>query len=154
MEISERTRRALLIALVAYATLLAIALLAPTSGTQSQMASWVVDLATGLGFSPETATQARAEFLCNVVILAPVSALGSLIWVRSTWRDWTAYAFVLAGAVELSQGLLLPERTASDVDIVANTLGGLGGAAAVGLWRWAISRRRTEAGTPPTTPER
>ncbi len=125
------THRALPFALVVYSVLLCVALFAPTSGTQSSMASWVVDLGTTLGFSPETATQERAEFLCNAAILAPVSALGSLIWSSTTWRDWTAYVFVIASTVELVQGLVLPDRTASYVDIVANTLGGLIGAALV-----------------------
>jgi hypothetical protein len=75
------------VALVVYSVLLGIALLAPTSGTQSSMASWVSDLGTWAGFSAETANQGRAEFLCNAAILAPVSALGSLIWSRTTWRD-------------------------------------------------------------------
>ncbi len=147
MHITESTRRGLLIALLGYSALLGVALLVPTSGTQSEMASWVSDLGTWVGFSPETANQGRAEFLCNVVILAPVSLLGSLIWPRTTWRDWTAYTFVIAGLVELTQGLVLPGRTASYVDITANTLGGLVGAVLV-----LLSRRRTAAGTPPTPP--
>jgi len=110
------------VALLVYSVLLGLALLAPTSGTQSGMASWVC--CVGL-------SQAGAEFLCNVAILAPVSALGSLVWRRTTWRDWTAYTFVLAGTVELVQGLVLPDRTPSAIDIVANTLGGLVGAVAV-----------------------
>ncbi|KQW48534.1 hypothetical protein ASC77_07225 [Nocardioides sp. Root1257] len=131
MSPSPPTHRLLGAALVVYSVLLGIALLAPTSGTQSGMASWVVDLGTWIGFAPETASQARAEFLCNVAILAPVSALGSLVWPSTTWRDWTAYAFVIAVGVEACQGLLLPGRTASQVDIVANTLGGLVGAVVV-----------------------
>ena len=141
------------VALVVYSVLLGIALLAPTSGTQSGMASWVSDLGVWVGFSAETASQSRAEFLCNAAILAPVSALGSLIWPRTTWRDWTAYAFVIACGVELTQGAVLPHRTASQVDIVANTLGGLGGAVAV-LAALRLSRRRTGAGTPLTPPAR
>jgi glycopeptide antibiotics resistance protein len=130
------------VALLVYSVLLGVALLAPTSGTQSSMAAWVVDLGTAVGFSPETATQARAEFLCNAAILAPVSALGSLIWTGTTWRDWTAYAFVIAGTVELVQGLVLPDRTASYIDIVANTLGGLLGAVVVLMARTGHARRR------------
>ncbi|GAA1758071.1 hypothetical protein GCM10009795_000550 [Nocardioides hankookensis] len=110
------------VALLVYSVLLGIALLAPTSGDQSTMASWI---AVG------SVSQAQAEFLCNIAILAPVSALGSLIWRRTTWRDWTAYAFVLACAVELTQGIFLGERTASATDVVANTLGGLAGAVLV-----------------------
>lgn len=130
METVEGSRRALLVALVAYSAALAVALLAPTSGTQSHMASWVVDAGTAVGFSPETATQARAEFLCNALILMPVSALGTLVWRSTTWRDWTAFGFVIAGLVEITQGILLPDRTASYADIVANTLGCLLGALA------------------------
>lgn len=129
------TRRALTIALLGYSLLLGVALLAPTSGTQSSMAHTVVDLGRALGFGPQTATQARAEFLCNALILVPVSLLGSLVWPRTTWRDWTAFGFLIASAVELTQGLLLPDRTASFADIVANTLGCLAGAVAVGLLR-------------------
>ena len=144
-------RRLLAGALVVYSVVLAIALLAPTSGTQSEMASWVSDVGIRLGFSPETASQERAEFLCNAAILAPVSALGSLVWPRTTWRDWTAYVFVIASAVELVQGVVLASRTASWSDVGANTLGGLLGAVAVLVIR-QLSRPRRAAGTPPTTP--
>jgi hypothetical protein len=142
--LSDTTRRRLLVALAVYSALLGVALLAPTSGTQSTMASWVSDLGVWVGFSVETANQGRAEFLCNVAILAPVSALGSLVWRRTTWRDWTAYAFVIAGTVEVVQGLVLPDRTASYVDIVANTLGGLLGAAIVLALRRAVAYRGVE----------
>jgi glycopeptide antibiotics resistance protein len=141
MEISESTRRLLAGALVVYSAALAIALLAPTSGTQSTMASWVVDLGTWVGFSDELASQDRAEFLCNAAILAPVAALGSLLWASTTWRDWTAYVFVIASTVELFQGLVLSSRTASYVDIVANTLGGLIGAVGVLVARRLAARR-------------
>jgi hypothetical protein len=138
---SDTTRRRLVGALVVYSVLLGIALLAPTSGTQSTMASWVSHLGTGAGFASETASQSRAEFLCNAAILAPVSALGSLIWARTTWRDWTAYAFVIACGVEITQGAVLPGRTASQVDIVANTLGGLIGAVGVLAARRLLGRQ-------------
>ena len=146
MRLTAGVRRAALVALAVYVVALAVALLAPTSGTQSEMASWVVDLGRALGFDAQTATQARAEFLCNAAILAPVSALGSIMWPRTTWRDWTAWTFVAAGLVEATQGLVLDRRTASYADIVANTLGGLLGASIVAvLRRWptrAMHRRR------------
>jgi glycopeptide antibiotics resistance protein len=135
------TRPWLVGALAVYSVLLAVALLAPTSGTQSTMASWVVDLGTWVGFSDELASQERAEFLCNAAILAPVAALGSLLWASTTWRDWTAYVFVIASTVELFQGVVLSSRTASYVDIVANTLGGLIGAVGVLVGRRLAARR-------------
>ena len=146
MGVSEQARRRLVVALLVYVVLLAVALLAPTSGTQSEMASWLRDLGIRLGFSEQTATQDRAEFLCNALILMPASALAALLWPRTTWRDWTAYTFVAAALVELTQGLLLPGRTASQADVVANTLGGLAGALVVDVV-WLILRR-TAAGTP------
>jgi hypothetical protein len=129
------SRRALSIALLTYSTFLAVVLLAPTSGTQSEGASWLGDLVIWLRAPEAWVNQGRVEFVANALILMPVSALGSLIWSRTTWRDWTAYAFVLAGAVELTQGLLLPDRWASFADVAANTLGGLGGAVIVALVR-------------------
>jgi hypothetical protein len=130
--------------LAAYVVLLAIALLAPTSAVQSEMASWVARLGTAVGFAPETATQSRAEFICNALILMPVSALGSLVWPRTSWRLWTAYAFVASCCVELVQGVILPGRTLDTDDVVANTLGGLGGALVVLVCRLATGERRQE----------
>ena len=128
-----------------YSAALAFVLLVPSGEVPSSSASWLADLAAGWGAPDWMVEPSRFEFGCNVLILMPVSALGSLLWPRTTWRDWTAYAFVVATAVELAQGVFLPERSASFVDIVANTLGGLGGAAAVALVRRLIegrSRRR------------
>lgn len=115
-------RRWEVVGLLVYSAALAVALLAPTSRTQSSMAS----LVTALGMS-----QVAAEFVCNVLIVMPVSAIGSFLWARTTWRTWTAIAFVGACAVEIAQGVLLPDRTPSAVDVVANTLGGLAGALVV-----------------------
>jgi len=121
--------------LVAYCAFLAVVLLAPTAGPQSSSVGGLETLVQRLGAPAAFTGPGRVEFVCNALILMPVSALGSLRWPRTTWRDWTAYAFVIAGGVEVVQGLLLPARSASFVDVVANTLGGLGGAAAVALLR-------------------
>lgn len=138
---SPRSGGWLTVALVAYCAFLAVVLLAPTAGPQSEGVSWAQTLTERIGPPAAFTAPGRVEFMCNALILMPVSALGSLRWPRTTWRDWTAYAFVIAGGVELLQGLLLPARSASFVDVVANTLGGLGGAAAVALLR----RRRSAA---------
>jgi VanZ like protein len=135
------SRRTIAVALAAYSAALAFILLVPSGAVPSDGASWTSDLADRLGAPAWALDPARWEFACNALILMPVSALGSLLWPRTNWRDWTAYAFVIAGAVELVQGLLLPERSATFVDVVANTLGGLGGAVAVALWRWLRSGR-------------
>ena len=110
------------VGLLLYSALLALALLWPTSGNQSRMAGWVT--ATGL-------SQAQAEFVCNVLIVAPVSALGSLRWPHSRWWAWLLGALAGASLVEIIQGALLPDRTPSLVDVIANALGGLLGALVV-----------------------
>ena len=125
------SRRAVVVALVAYAAALAFVLLVPSGAMPSSGASWTADLADRLGAPAWMVEPSRWEFVANALMVTPVPALGSLLWPRLTWRDWTAYAFVAAGAVELAQGLFLPERSATFVDVVANTLGGLLGAVAV-----------------------
>ena len=135
------SRRTYAVALVLYAVFLAVVLLAPTSGDQSAAAGWLVDLGRAVGVPDRLATQPRAEFIANILILMPLSALAALVWPRPGWRDWTAWTFVVACCVELAQGLLLSQRTASFTDVVANTLGGLGGAVVVVVLRAWESRR-------------
>ncbi|GAA1145445.1 VanZ family protein [Nocardioides aquiterrae] len=132
---TPRSTRWLTVALVAYGAFLAVVLLTPTAGPQSSSVGWVDTLAHRLGAPAAFTAPGRVEFVCNALILMPVSALGSVRWPRTTWRDWTAYAFVIASGVELVQGLLLPGRSASFADVVANTLGGLGGAVFVAVLR-------------------
>ncbi|GEP33631.1 hypothetical protein NSZ01_13990 [Nocardioides szechwanensis] len=124
------------IALTAYLLVLLFALLTPSAATPSSSVSWVAEVLRSLGAPERVLIPDRVEFLCNVAILVPASALGSLLWRAATWRDWTAYGFVFAGAIEVVQGLLLPERSATYVDVVANTLGALVGALLVAATRY------------------
>jgi VanZ like protein len=121
------------VGLLVYSAVLGIALLSPSSRTQSGMAGWL---------TAARLTQPQAEFVGNVLIVVPVSLIGSLLWTRTTWRTWTAVAFAGACAVEVAQGLLLPHRTPSATDVVANTLGGLAGSLVVLGVRWSWRRRR------------
>ena len=66
--------------------------------------------------------------VANVAIVVPVGFLGALAFPRLRWQDWAAYAFVGALAIELTQGVLLPDRQMSATDVVANTVGALLGA--------------------------
>ena len=91
------------------------------------------------------------EFIVNVGVIAPAAALGSVVWPRTTWRDWTAYGFLFSASIELTQGLLLPTRSARFDDIVANTLGALVGAALVLLVQ-AGRRTATLTGVPGSRP--
>ena len=71
-------------------------------------------------------------------MVAPLPLLATLLWSPWTWERWTAYGYVLSGGVELIQGLLLQQRSAQFVDIVANTLGVLLGATTA---QWILSKR-------------
>jgi VanZ family protein len=114
--------------LVGYAVVVAVVLFSPTAQFQT---ATVVDLGGALrSFLPDgLATFARVEMLLNVLLVAPVTFLGTLVWPRLRWQDWTAYVFVAAATVEVLQGLLLPGRDASFTDVFANTAGALLGAA-------------------------
>ena len=122
-----RVVRLLRVTLVAYVFAVAVALLAPSSDVQGQIAQLVGDLGVRLGFSPDTASRNHAEVLLNVAVLAPVPLLGSMLWPRVRWRYWFAGALVISVGVELAQ-LLLPGRTPSVRDVVTNTVGAWTGA--------------------------
>jgi glycopeptide antibiotics resistance protein len=128
-------RRIAGLALALYAALLALVFLSPRSNTQSDLVARLVSELDRLGASESLVTYARAEVLMNAVIVVPLTFLGSLVLRRVRWQDWTAYAFLGAIAVELTQGLLLPDRQASFSDIVANTVGALVGALLARLLR-------------------
>jgi hypothetical protein len=133
------TRRNARRALAAYSVLLAFILLGP-SVVPSTVVRLLTDLAQGAGVPAGIASGGRVEFVTNAVMLMPVSALGLVVWPRTNWRDWTACAFVIAAVAELVQAVLLSGRSATFVDIVANTLGGAAGAALVGVLRWRRGR--------------
>jgi glycopeptide antibiotics resistance protein len=126
-------RRYARIILAVYSVLLLVALIAPTSDTQSGMVFWLGHVLWKIG-APKAVWQfSHLEVVMNALIIAPVSFFGSLVKPRWTWRDWTAYAFLAASAVELVQALLLPQRVAQFSDVVANAGGALVGAVVVRL---------------------
>ncbi len=143
-----RTRHAKIL-LVAYAAFLIVALLSPASGVQSEAVAWLGRQLGHLGVPESLVNQTRLEFVMNAVIIAPVPFFGSILLPSSySWRDWTAVGFAGALLVETLQGLLLPGRNASYVDVVANTLGALLGA---GLAEMARRSRRATASRPPAS---
>jgi glycopeptide antibiotics resistance protein len=128
-------RRIAGLALALYAGLLGLVLLSPRSTTQSDLVVRLVTELDRLGVPESLVTFARAEVVMNAAIVVPLTFLGSLVLRRVRWQDWTTYAFLGAIAVELTQGLLLPDRQASFSDIVANTVGALLGALLARLLR-------------------
>ena len=135
-------RRVARILLAAYLVFLAFVLLNPSADVPSSSVSWLSGVASRIGLPAPLAEPSRVEFIANILILMPFSFLGSPLWPRLTWRDWTAYGFVLSGTVEMLQAILLPARSASFKDVVANTSGALLGAVAFTLAVWAHDRFR------------
>jgi hypothetical protein len=115
-----------------YVLLLAVALFSPTSDVQSALVDDVVRVLQ-MVLPDAWVTFTWVEVLMNVVIIAPLVFLCSMVWPRLSWQQWAAYGFLGAIAVELLQGLLLPDRSASFSDIVANGTGATIGAV-VGSW--------------------
>ena len=135
------SRRTAALVMAGYCVLLLGVLLGPAS-VPSGGVGWIGDVAARLGAPDRLLVPSRVEFIVNVGVIAPAAALGSVVWPRTTWRDWTAYGFVFSASIELTQGLPLPTRSARFDDVVANTLGALVGAVFVLLVRWVAARRR------------
>ena len=123
-----------------YCILLLSVLLGPAS-VPSTGVGWMGDAAARLGAPDLLLVPSRVEFVVNVGVIAPAAALGSLVWPRTTWRDWTSYGFLFSATIELTQGLLLPTRSARFDDVVANTLGALVGSVFVLLLRRVAAAR-------------
>lgn len=141
------------LALAAYVVALLVVVLAPEVPFPNRVLGWTIDLARSLG-APDLLTDGGGiEFLYNVVMVAPITAIGSVLWPRPSWRDWTAGAFVVFVLVEGVQGTLLAHRHGSMSDVVANTAGCcLGALVAVAVRR--VARRRaasapTQGGSDP-----
>lgn len=136
-------RRVLALVLVGYLAVLLFALLTPVGETPSSSVGWMEDRLRALGAPERLLLSGRVEFLANIAILVPATGLASLLWRKATWRDWTAYGFVFSGSIELFQGLFLAERSATYVDVVANTLGAAVGAIAAAVLVALHQRRLT-----------
>jgi hypothetical protein len=135
-------RRALAAAAVLYLAGVALVVLWPSpvdrpeAGTIQAVFVWLH--AHGL---PRWLGYAQLEWTSNVAFFVPFGLLAVLLGAR----PWAA---VLAGvaasaAAETAQALFLPERTASLMDILANSLGALVGAAIA-----VLVQRRQPASAP------
>ncbi|WP_019180948.1 VanZ family protein [Microbacterium yannicii] len=83
------------------------------------------------------------ETAANVVLFVPFGVLLTLVRPRSS-SPWWVLGIALAAtvAIELAQAVLLPERTPSERDVLANLCGAAIGLGAV-LW---LRRQREEMG--------
>ena len=140
VEKQDSLRRVATVLLPCYLAVLLFALLTPSAATPTSSVAWIGEVPERLGAPERLLVPSRVEFLTNAAILVPAVVLGALVWVTPTWRDWTAFGFVFSGSVEVVQALLLDERSATYVDVVANTLGALLGGLLVAAVRWLQAR--------------
>ena len=133
---------------VVYVAVLGFVLLNPRVSVPNDSVGWGNDLAGSLGAPQWLLEQHRFEFVVNVLVFVPLAVLGRWAWPgRAAWQ-WAVVGAAASVAVEVVQGLALPERSATLVDVVANTTGAVLG----GLVAALLSRRRTAGGTRPTSP--
>ena len=123
-----RVRTALAAALVAWAVLLVAVLLAPSTAGPDWLIFTIADGLGRTGLPSGLVSPRRVEFTLNVAAFVPLSLLGTMLWPRPSWRDWTAVGFAASFVVEVAQALVLDTRAATHSDVVANTLGTLVGA--------------------------
>ncbi len=123
------------VAFLGYAVVLGIILLNPSAALPAGGVSFVSEAADWIGLPAWLVAGHRVEFAMNVGVMVPLAVLGMLAWSSLGWRDWTAYGFVISLSVEAVQAVALAARSATYVDVVANTAGTMIGALAVSWWR-------------------
>lgn len=124
------------VAFVAYALALGVVLLNPSAYLGGSAVTFVAEHAELVGLPDWLVQWGRLEFLMNVAVLMPLSVLGMRAWPATQWVHWTSYGFVISALVEGVQAVAYAGRSATYVDIVANTAGALSGALIGALWRW------------------
>ena len=147
--LSPRVRTTLRAALAAWVVLLALVLLAPSSTGPDWAIAHLAQALQRLGLPDVLTHPRRVESMLNVVAFVPLSLLGSLLWPRPSWRDWTAVGFVASFLVEVVQAVALDARQATYADVVANTLGMLVGALLALLVRRLLERGASEGRADP-----
>ncbi|WP_150952961.1 VanZ family protein [Microbacterium testaceum] len=88
------------------------------------------------------ATAETMDFGLNVVLFAPFGVLLSALLRGHPWR-LLGVAWVVPLLVEIFQGVFLPGRTSSALDVAANTVGGVVGAVATVVVRRFLTRSHT-----------
>lgn len=126
----SRIRRAAATLMVAYLAVVAWVVFWPSAGPATSSVVWMADVLGSIG-APAWMSGAIVEFLANIALFVPLSFLGSLLIVSWSRPRWLLIGFCASAVIELGQLAVLPDRSATIVDVVANTLGALLGAALV-----------------------
>ncbi|HEX6246344.1 MAG TPA: VanZ family protein [Nocardioidaceae bacterium] len=123
--------------LVLYAAGAAVMVLAPDSDLPTDAAQAIWRLLRDAG-APGWVSEKGVELVLNIVLFVPLSFIGAMLRPRWGWLQWLGVGFALTFAVELVQGMFLPDRTPDVVDMVANSLGAL-----VGYWLFLLTWRKS-----------
>jgi glycopeptide antibiotics resistance protein len=121
---------------VLYIAIVAVIVFWPAGEMPARSVSFLYEWSQRLG-APAQLTEERIEFVSNVLLFVPLSLLGSLLKPQWTWSSWVVVGYCATFSIELIQAFLLPGRSATMQDVVANTGGALIGAVAA----WAIRHR-------------
>lgn len=109
----------------------------PASGTLTDLINWL----HGHGIPEWLVGYNQIEFAANIALFVPFGIILTLRLHRRLWWWTVPIAAGVSGLVELAQGIFLPQRFASLVDVAANTSGAFMGALLV-LWAWSLRRHR------------
>ena len=110
----------------------------PDASTPGGVVVVIADLLAGVGL-PGAVTV--VEVGLNVVLFVPLSLLGAFVLDRWEARWWLFAGLGATLVIELVQGMLLPTRSASGSDLVANTTGAMVGLACAHVLRHLLRRR-------------
>lgn len=113
--------------LVVYLAVVAFVVFWPSAAIASSSVAWAHHLLQSIG-APRWVTPSSVEFVLNVALFVPLSFLGSRLVPRWPVRAWVALGFAASLAIELGQLAVLPGRSSTGYDVLANSLGALVGA--------------------------
>jgi glycopeptide antibiotics resistance protein len=119
---------------VLYAGAVAFTVFWPSADYASGSVNWMTDVLYGIG-APHWISGQLVEFLANILLFVPLSLLGSVLLDRWSTGFWLGIGFAASTAIELAQLVFLGDRSATVVDVLANTLGALLGAHAANALR-------------------
>lgn len=137
-----RGRLLVAVAFGAYLLALVFMLLVPFGEVPGEGLNRLALIAQDLGAPDALLTPTRFEFIANVLVFVPVTAVLSWFFPGVRWSDWAAYGFIGSFGVEAVQAVVLPERSAVFSDVVANTAGSLIGAVIAAVYlRWRRTGR-------------
>jgi hypothetical protein len=131
--ISARRGAGLLMA--AYLAVVALIVFWPSADTARASVAGLWALLDGLGLG-HLIPPSAVEFATNVLLFVPLSLLGATFRPGWRWTHWLVAGLAGSLFIELSQMLLLPNRSPALLDVAANTSGAL-----MGYWcRIAVRR--------------